>query len=148
MLINLSSSQLLEILNGTSHINTHLLLQHSGIISSVAIHQLLVNIWINSHQLLKLIRSATMLKSQFQCLLWLLQQCTFTFTCLISYQFIFKIHAGLNDWSTGKCKSSEWNAEAYNSTYLSNVEFFQESILDVDRSKFHCLMAKLYQLAS
>jgi len=67
---------------------------------------------------------------------------------LISYQFIFKIHVGLNDWSTGKYKSSEWNAEAYNSTYLSNVEFLQESILDVDRSKFHCLMAKLYQLAS
>jgi Domain of unknown function (DUF6532) len=65
----------------------------------------------------------------------------------VSYYCLFQIHSAIDDYSSGVCKKTEFNADLYEDVYKSHIEFL-EHIKTASASKYHRLMADLYTLAS
>ena len=60
-----------------------------------------------------------------------------TNTCL------FQIHSAIDDYSSGVCKKTDFNADCYEDVYKSHIEFL-ENIKTASATKYHRLMADLY----
>jgi hypothetical protein len=60
---------------------------------------------------------------------------------------LFQIHSAIDDYSSGVCKKTEFNADLYEDVYKSHIEFL-EHIKTASAAKYHRLMADLYTHAS
>ncbi|KAI9431089.1 hypothetical protein H4582DRAFT_1822972, partial [Lactarius indigo] len=57
------------------------------------------------------------------------------------------IHSALDDYSTGVCKKTEFNADLYEDIYISHSNFLSH-IRDGSITKYHRMMSDLYKQAS
>ena len=66
---------------------------------------------------------------------------------IFSYTSMFQIHSAINDYSSGVCKKTDFNADLYEDVYKSHIEVL-EHIKATSATKYHRLMADLYNHAS
>jgi len=57
------------------------------------------------------------------------------------------IHSAIDDYSSGVCKKTDFNADLYEDVYKSHIEFLKH-IKTASATKYHRLMADLYTHAS
>jgi uncharacterized protein DUF6532 len=77
-------------------------------------------------------------------------------TCVLFYYYLtlvsylthlFQIHSAIDDFSSGICKKTDFNADLYEDVYKSHIEVL-EHIKTASATKYHRLMADLYTNAS
>jgi hypothetical protein len=77
-------------------------------------------------------------------------------TCVLFYYYLvllsclthlFQIHSAIDDYSSGVCKKTDFNADLYKDVYKSHIEAL-EHIKTASATKYHRLMADLYTHAS
>ncbi|KAH9018522.1 hypothetical protein EDB84DRAFT_1442387 [Lactarius hengduanensis] len=70
-----------------------------------------------------------------------------SFFCGFSMFFQGRIHSALDDYSTGVCKKTEFNADLYEDIYIGHNSFLLH-IRDGSITKYHRMMSDLYNQAS
>ena len=65
----------------------------------------------------------------------------------LSYSCLFQIHSAIDDYSSGVCKKTDFNADLYEDVYKSHIEVL-DHIKATSAAKYHRLMADLYTHAS
>ena len=72
----------------------------------------------------------------------------FYYLILISYlTHLLQIHSAIDDYSSGVCKKTDFNAHLHEDVYKSHIEVL-EHIKSSSATKYHHLMADLYTQAS
>jgi Domain of unknown function (DUF6532) len=56
---------------------------------------------------------------------------------------LFQIHSAIDDYSSGICKRTDFNADLYEDVYKSHIEVLKH-IKTASATKYHRLMADLY----
>ena len=66
---------------------------------------------------------------------------------MLCYSCLFQIHSAIDDYSSGVCKRTDFNADLYEDVYKNHIEFLNH-IKTASATKYHRLMADLYTNAS
>ena len=59
---------------------------------------------------------------------------------ILCYSCLFQIHSAIDDYSSGLCKKTDFNADLYEDVYNNHIEFL-EHIKTASATKYHHLMA-------